>query len=275
MPFLQYFLKAINNDLALKADFLCKLLSFLGRSSNQAAAWIQVFITFDRYIFVAFPKRFQFTHTKKFILITVSLNYFVAWLLNMPNLLFYLQTTEANLTSNNKTIVLASSNCVGSQLYTLIRDNVTSVFRCYLPCLFIMIGNHLLIRAVRKSKRKFTEKTENSSTSITHSNTLVALKGSYKKDRSFMSAIIGMDVIYLITLVPIVIVITVLTILDNNSTSFATRKMVATLNTAYYILIFSLFASLGAPFVINLKYNRMFRAEFLILLNDVQRLFHF
>ena len=56
--------------------------------------------------------------------------------------------------------------------------------------------------------------------------------------------------------------------------SFERTKIVITaFNTAYYILIFSLFASIGAPFLINLKYNKMFRDEFFELLNDVRKIF--
>ena len=213
-------------------------MPFLGRSSNQAAAWIQVFIAFDRYIFVAFPKRFQFVQTRKFILVCVLANYLVAWLLHLPNLLFYLQSTETTVTENNKTLVKITYSCVASKAIVSVRDNISSIFRCYLPLLFIVVGNHLLIRSFRRSKQRFAEKAENSSSTTGSTGTgqqpISAKKGSKKKEQSFFNAIIGMDMIYIITLIPQVIIITVLTILDNLS-SFSDPKLLIVIKSDYYI----------------------------------------
>ena len=259
----------------LKADIWCKLLPFLGRGLNQAAAWIQVFITFDRYIFVAYPKRFQFAQTRKFIISCVLVDYLISLALNVPNLLFSLQTMETKSIVNNLTVIQVTNVCNGSQSLIGIRDNITSVFRLYLPCLLIMIGNHLLIRSVRMSKMRFNKIKEItlSASSIANQVQINNSNGSAeKKEQCFMNAIIAMDIVYLITLVPQFIVIVLWTIFSNIS-SFPVPKLVIALNTAYYMLIFSAFASLGFPFLINLKYNRIFKSEFKQLLSDIKSIF--
>ena len=74
-------------DLSLLNDFFCKMRNYFLYSTGSISSWIIVFVSFDRFLFIAFPKKFQLI--RKFIFqisvvaIIASYNYilysFMAW----------------------------------------------------------------------------------------------------------------------------------------------------------------------------------------------------
>ena len=286
--FFQYFSRTIDLDLTLMNDPLCKLIPLLGRATGQSITWIQVAITIDRYLFVAYPKRFSLVHKKLFAFGVILFIIFMSFLVNSANLWFFLSRTTTTTsvvtilnatlnTTTSRTQTVVSVSCTSDRTVTVVRDMLTNVFRVILPLVLITISNHMLVKKLRESKKRLNQNRAESMSNFAtqqrnssqftvnnqqqHQQTNKNRKQSIsRREYSFVISIVGMDYLLIITLIPV----TITTLIQILFQIFpANQVLSATIGLAHSIFLYVSFFSWALSFVINLLFNRIFKKEFL------------
>lgn len=247
---------AIGKDLTTSSTLGCILLPYLLRLSVHLCSWIQVLVTYDRLIYLAYPRRMTFLKRKPNILLIILLLTLALALLNLEHVWFSVhettRTSATQLISNNnnnashvRTRNVTVVTCTSSHLVVTIRDVIAIMLRGVLPFILIMIGNSLLARALFKSKRR------------AHS---ISRRSSMKsrRERNFALSIFIMDILFVIFLIPMLV-----TIVISNLHMFigVSEPMRAAAYLAYMMSIYFSGLTLASPFLVNLIFNKIFRAE--------------
>ena len=260
---LTYLTSAYGHDLALWSDFWCKFFPCLARILSQTSSWIQVLITFDRYILIAHPSKACHLKNRKLISWVIIVTILLLCLINvLPNLFFYIQTTEiilqpnTNQTHVNLTIVTTIS-CTSRDYIVLVRDLISVLFRTIVPFVLICYGNFSLIQTFLKSKRKIQQMADTSSISSSLSK-LSDIRP--RKENNFIYSIIFLDTVFLVTLLPL----TITTIMFNIYQYIPSIGSVVTQDAcklAYYMTVFIASLSSVFPFLITYFTNKIFKRE--------------
>ena len=286
MGFLNSYSLGIGSDMALLNDPACKIFSYVLRLTVQLPSWIQVLVTYDRYILVAYPNRFNFLKTRKFVAIITSLVLFSLCLLNVPNFFFYLTTTTslASTLTANRTIVSVNRTsiaCVSERHISLIRDMVPVFFRIIIPFALIIHGNSLLVKTFLATKKKHVHSVQAASRDKQSSNTTVATtntthslaeqnKRRHKKESSFVKSIIAMDTSFIIILLPLGVTLIFLN-LYNYIPSLGTPGNIAANRMSFVISgVLSIWASLF-PCILTFVFNKLFRNELIAIFVELKQ----
>ena len=256
--FCEFFSLSIDRDLLIKSNAACIILSYLIRVTVQLPSWIQVLMTYERFISVVYPNKFKFTKSKsRLALVILGIVLFIM-VLNSINFWFYVQQSVnyKNLTSfdTNGTAVITlktsvSRVCLSDRSLVRARDMMTASFRSILPFTFMLIGNVLLIRALVKSKKK------------THSSSSKSSRSSMRKEVQFTISILAINMLFMIVYLPLAVTLYISGILAYNP-SLASATFKAGNALAFHISLYIAFLNNSLPLLINLKFNHLFRKEF-------------
>lgn len=234
-----YFLSFITNikqAIIISSSLGCKLFSFLFRFLFQASSWLNLFVTLDRLILIAFKNRFPILKNKNLHYIFVFVFFILLTGINSTNFLFEIEIQANNGT--NKTEL--SKFCVAPSLVTIIRDVTSQALRIYIPFVLMILMNILLVIKVLKSKRKF-KKDKNRN-----------------KEINLAFSVIGINICFLITLIPTTVWV-ILTQINKESTKPST---LAFLNLFEIIVGCVALYNYSFGLVIHLIFNSVFRNEF-------------
>lgn len=260
-------------------------------------------ITFDRYFLVAYPNRFNFIKTKKFVCIIYTVLIIVLGFFNIPNLLYTLNVTTSNTTTvvngTRFTTTVTTSSCSALRHVSLMRDMGGIFLRTIIPLTLIICGNGLLIRAFIASKMRvfnsslksgshstinpdLRSKSESANKTISLANEANSTpvtkpngsskSSSYqnsKRDANFMRSIIAMDTVYIFMTIPLAVTV-IMNEVYNSIPTFVTSGNYAAHRLAYLLCIYVALLSLTFPFLISLLFNKIVRKEFFSLLNEIK-----
>ena len=113
--FLVYFPMSLGSDISLNSEYACVLISYFCRVFVQMSSWINVMVVLDRTLCVSCPNRFKFLNDRR-KLFGIVMGLLAAFaLLNVPNLLFKLETYLVYNNATNQTLLIlecASTNSV-------------------------------------------------------------------------------------------------------------------------------------------------------------------
>ena len=222
-------------------DSLCKLSIFMRRATLHFSVWMAVITTFDRFLFVLYEHRFKFIR-KKSILSSIILAVFIAIaLIDIPNLMYYLNTSTRTCTASNE-IILSS-------------DVISIVMRTYLPITIMLVFNIIMIRAV-------TKRTQTSSSSSASLN-----KNGRIRERNFTLAVISYDLIVFITHFPISIAYIVYDVQLYSGSFQSNPFLAAVYNLAFNVFAFFSLLDQVLSFFTYIAFNKLFRQEFLKLIS--------
>lgn len=274
-------------------------MPYLVRVSVQVPSWIQVLITYDRYVQLAFPNSLIIFRNKKFIVVVVAVMTLLLLMVNAPNLYFGLITVTENATiadeNGTKSVVeLTTVSCTSTRHVVLARDLIGIVCRTLVPFVFIFYGNFLLVRLFIDLKQKMFQK-KLSKTSLgsaicdARSNQISALnhyvnfhhsqsdkvsETKSRKESSFIMSIIAIDMFFLATLLPLAISLIMINVFQYMPETGSPKLMASAKLTYYIAASISLWACI-CPFVFTFIFNRHFRREFIMLLIDFKDLFYY
>lgn len=277
--FVHYFNVSISSDLSLKSNFSCAFIMYILRVSVHIPSWIQVLITYDRYISVVYPNRFHFIKEKRKLAVIIICIILVLMLFNSANLWFSIVETSSskNITTNyvsgntswtNISILTSvSRSCTSNKGLFLYRDIVGAVFRSVFPFIFMFVGNCLLIRAFLSSKKRSKSHNLKQPTALA-TGTLISLT-TIRKEHQFAVTIFVLNIFFIIIYSPLAVTI-VLSGIYYYDPSLASPTWIAGNTLAFNISVYIGLLNNILPFFVNLKFNKLFRKEFINMLHDLK-----
>ncbi|CAF0953843.1 unnamed protein product [Brachionus calyciflorus] len=207
------------------------------------SSWLNLFLTIDRLMSIKFSRSsYKFFKSKKYILSLIIICLFTISVLNIPSLWFRL-----NYTLNNSTN-LTTVTCVASTpLVLFLRDLAAISLRTAIPFFLIFTTNTLLIRFVIVSRQEFKNNLN-----------------SWRKKQNFAFSIIAMNIFFLFNLIPVAITTILFNIYQTNP------QILAGVNLATFISIYISILNQSCPFLINLKFNKLFFKEFVNMIKELK-----
>ena len=233
----------------LNSELACKLIPYFSRIICQMSSWLLVIASFDRmFMLMSYKNKNnvrdpqEIKDTTKLSRIVVSL-FFLFCLINIPNLLFTLETqTVVDSITNSTTQTLL---CTSSKNIVLIRDVIAKTSYGILPFILQIIISACLIYRLFKLD------------SVIHTVPI-------NRERKYTFTIIVFNIIFILADVFSTICIVLINYYGYNETTYVSTnsKEAAISSYAYVCSIFlNLFCVCDLLFFINLITNKRFRKE--------------
>jgi hypothetical protein len=224
----------------------CKFWQLFRRFILQASSWMCVFITFDRFVYVLRPNGLGFLKRKKSITLAIAFMFSLLIGINAPNLLFYLDVSLANSSSNATHVSMTVlGTCRGMPAIQVLTDLVSTVMRTWLPILTMIVLDILIIKKLNENKMK-----------------LRARKSSMqKKENHYTKNVILLNFLFFAFNSPIAIGFFI-----ESMRSYTNLATMSALGGSIFDLYFQIagnisFAYQSLSFFINIISNRLYRNE--------------
>lgn len=245
-----FFPQVIGNDMLLWSDFNCVFFLYCSRVATSFASWLIVMASVDILLRVTLPNGIKIFIKKKYLSLIIVVIFISIIFVHIPNIYIRVQTTESfNATTNQtkKSKICAPTSVDIDTAIDLIRIFV----RAIIPFVLTIIINYFLIYKLIKTKSKF--KTNN-----------------LKREYSFALSITALSIFFILSLLPFVVTVIFLKILKH--LNMTTTKMYIIVNFTYSssLILFSSYIY-SFQFLINLKFNSLFRQEFLSMFKNFKQ----
>ena len=251
MSFVIFFSQLITDDILLISNFSCKFFSYSLRLVPQWSSWLNVFVTVDRMISLTYPYKYNILKDKVKLLILIVFLFVLLAVLNLPNLLFKLEIgTNLNSTSHK--------HCMANYSIVRARDIIVFLCRNTIPFFLMIIMNSYLIYKLIKFKIKYTE------------------RKSLKRDFIFSLSIMALNILFLTSFAPNLVALIYLNALDLDSTLSSEFESEKSARALLFLSIGSVISTLDFcfNFFINLVFNKLFRAQFILFVYDLLSIFY-
>ncbi len=177
--FVQNSAKTMKYELSKLTPFGCSIYMLIRRVIREVPPWIEVLITFDRYIAVCHPTKLKFMKNKLVLLGLIFATIGVLGILSYQNLNYTLIYSYKNTSVFDPTInstiyknVVSKVSCTQDIWGRFYADNVSALLRAVIPAIVLMIFSYLLVKKVldsKKSLQKDSSKVDKSSVQFTRS----------------------------------------------------------------------------------------------------------
>ena len=245
--FFIFYTQSLHQDVLLYSDLSCKLFLYSLFLFIEMSTWLNLFVTADRMITIAYPNRFKILTNKPKLLKLFLALFLILAIFNIPNLFFQVDVSSSFNPLTNQTSTI--KHCTSSPLVMRARDFVVLTFRYIVPIFLTSIMNTFLIYKVFKIKNRIRA--------------LTSVRNSIKRDYNFAVSVIALNIVFLVSLIPSCIGRIVLNMVRYEETSLILTKEVA---------LARLFSSIGMTIttmdfcfdlLVNLAFNKIFKEEFL------------
>ena len=250
LAFCVYYTQSKRNDILVWSEFTCKFFNYTLRVFMTTSSWLNVLIAFDRWMCIKYPDKYNFMVKRKFMYLYLILIILLSMVLHSSNLFLNLVSTTSLNPSTNQTII--TKLCTSYEIAINIRDIVTIIIRTLLPFIVMFILNISLIRNLIITKK---------SLNITR---------SLSREFNFSFSIIALNMLFLISLLPNMVSLILLNIFQYGFKSQLTSKNLAIINFGFSISIFFITYNYAFPFLVNLKFNKLFRNEFVLFIKKLR-----
>lgn len=217
-----------------RSNISCKLIAYIRSFTLHASSWTTVLITFDRFVSIVFPHRYEFLRKRRNLAIVVISTFLLLAILNAPNLWFYIN----------------SGFCTSSYSVLVVTELTYNLVRTYIPLFLMTLFNIIMIRKIFKSSR-IAGKQQTSSNFA-------------RIEYQFTWTVIAFDVYFFVTNFPQAIFNTMF----NLRRSSGALKPSDLTSFAYFNLLSGIFLDISLlqqtlAFFFNIVFNRLFREEIL------------
>lgn len=254
---LKYFLKyAFKIDIRLFDEFFCKAIEYFSLTISSISAWTLVIISFDRMVYILYPKIFILLNRRMYQVIIIVSNY----LLNMVFYIAAIRNAEfikflpdnSNFTKNmdlNLEYINITIECKYDYRMHILRF-IDLISSSLLPFLFMVVFSFFTIRSIAKSRKKMkTNKILNKT------------KKLISKDLQFALTSIFLNLVFLFLTSPVLI----FHILDEfNLKSDAFTILYRGSDILFYI-------NFSTLFFVSYFFNSIFKCEFLNIINSINK----
>ena len=222
-------------------QFYCKINLYLAYSTITVSNWLLVIISIDRYLTIRYPTKFTFKNKHKYQLLVSIMIILCNFIINIPMIIFRdLKQTIAFDNLTNLTFI--DSKCV-NDIKLVWFDLFTLSNGVLFPFLCMILPTCLTIRYLFKTRR---------SSGVYSTNRTIKLK-----DRQFAITSVSINILFLLFRLPFYIFF-ILNIYFIKDDYF--------IYLFYYITSILCYFFFTIIFLINFKFNLIFRNEFFKLI---------
>jgi hypothetical protein len=237
------FIRAWQMDLRFVNDFFCKTAQYSVFAIGAISPWILVAVSIDRFLAIAYPKRFKLIYTEKFKSIYILSLFIFNILLYSPQLWFReLRIIEEFNQTTNQTISIETI-CYSENLAFIWWFDLFNA--ALFPFLFMIIISSCMVYVLFKSRKKFKS--------------LVGKdKRKSSKDRKFAITLITLNLVFLILNLPVIVYSLVADYfiqLDPVSYGFY-----------FYVSAIFYYSNYATSFLVQFLTNNLFRNEVYVVL---------
>ena len=237
--YLTLFSQSIGQEqLLLKSDASCKLISFFNRVFAQMSSWLSVMVTLDRMLCIGYTKRFKFIENKRNLAFIVLGLFAILCFINIPNLFNQVKTQTGTM----------SKDCKSSRVISVLRDGITILSRFLLPITLQVIISGMLFKVRNRAK----------------------VSRSLNKEYKFAFTIIILNLVLIITEFPLIVSLIFVNIYGYNQTFISNTSIESAIASFAYICsyVFAAFIYVSLFFV-NFLTNKIYRRECLKTLHII------
>nr|QVK45680.1 G protein-coupled receptor [Proales similis] len=228
-------------------EFICRTGYFLMRVSVHMSSWLQVFISFERFMLINYPAKSAFLRPKQNVMAMIGLIFVALCLINGPNFSYSISSLPIKINGTNITIKI--QNCTPPKELSVLVTNLTMVFRTFLPALLMLIFNVKTIRKIVESRRASS-----------------SAGGISRADFQFAITVFILNSLFFLSYLPIIVEFFYENVVLLFYPSY--DPLIKSAMSGYYInfalMVAHTYQSL--TFVINFIVNRIFRNELLFLM---------
>lgn len=231
-------------DIRFQSDFTCKTTYYTSFSFGPMVAWMLVIISIDRFVNIAFPKKFSFLFRKEFQLFLII--FIIAFNLGFYSFMVWNSHIVVldNITDPITNQTILQVDCINDAQQTLVwMDLFNSTI---LPFAAMIMFTFLLIFFIKRSRNRI------------RTNSLLVDRQK-TKDRKFTVTALTLNIVFLVLNVPILI---------NNFFGIYNLNMSDDFrNTFFFICITLYYTFFGMDFYAQFLSNSIFRDRFMAILN--------
>ena len=174
-------------DLSITSDTACALVWFIRRVTRLFPPWIEVLVTFDRYLFIFYTNRFNFIRVKRNISYIIIGIFVLLLFQSIPNLFF--RTSESKDIENQSNGSYIVIKCSGSKNLSIVSDTISLFIKTIIPSLIMLILSLIIIKKIKNQKKKLKYKSNRDTRTF--------------KEIQFTISIIGMNMVFLVLNLPL------------------------------------------------------------------------
>lgn len=229
----------------------------------QAPSWVQTIITFERFLSVVYPNRFDIFKSKRNVVLILISVFFSLTLVNMGQAWYYTAMVTQNQTLFTKygdkitqqTVSDLSNVCANSDAVSLLTDIINVLFRFMIPFSIMIVLNLLLSKHLYESKKR-----------------TAARNRSFRQEINYTFTVIGFNVLFFVLNLPWAVYY-ILNYIQNSGIvifqAYLDDSIIGLIN-AFAFSIFYL--NNLSSFFLNIMFNTLFRKQFTSLTRGVWKI---
>lgn len=246
---------------------VCGLNDFIKMNLYNMSSWIQVLISFDRYILVSYPAKVALMRKRKILWSVMLAMAIVIVCLNCPLLIQNQLVSTLNPTYSNNSMNISKEviTCEKSGVLIIVSNFFVTLMRVYLPFVIILTFNLLGIKNLKKAKINLNK--YNMTQDHERHDETAKKKNSYKMspiEYRFTVSNLANDFIFLTFFMPVNVYVTLETI-DSIKPIFKTPIQIANFSLYTNLSQLTAFSYYMIDIVIFLALNRVFRDDLFAL----------
>lgn len=246
--FFVYILASLKRDPTNWSNFTCIFFSTCSRVWSAASSWLIVLLTLDRINHFYNHRHFKFLKNKKiFVLFFMYVTFFC---LNSGNLFLHLESTSILDTITNTTISFLK--CTASKEVLFDKEMVVLVVKSILPFIVIAILSFTLKKLLNKNKR------------------VADLNENLKMEYIFSYSMWVYDLFFLLANFPYSITLSLIINIRNDSSILVTSRLFVLSDFFHNVSLFLTLYNFTFMFLVNIKFNVLYRKEFMNLYYDIK-----
>ena len=230
----------------------CIALNWYRKSVIQSPSWVQVIITFERYLSVCHANKFGLFKRKRNVIAMLISIFVILTVVNMGQAWFYTILITQNSTyyafsgeDSSHPLTNSSRSCTSSKIVSLVTDFINVAFRFVIPITIMIILNVLISRNLYQSKKRSK-----------------AINKSLKQERNYTLTVAGFNVLFFVLNLPWAVYYVLNYIQSSGIVVFSASLDVAILGLMNSIVFSIFYLNNLSSFFLNLFFNRVFRKQF-------------
>ena len=232
------------------SDPMCKFIKYIRRLPLHLSSWMNVIITFDRFIFIIYGngQKFKFMKKKSSLAAIMAVIFTSLAILDIPNLMYYLPSRTV---SPDGTIGPETS-CIAPFPALISSDMISIFFRTYIPLCLMILFNLLMIRKIfNKNRSSFKQ------------------SSLCRKESQFTIAVMSFDAYFFILNFPLSVFYIFYDVHFYSGELSSNAEYAALYNLLLNVMVNFSFCVQTFSFFMNFAFNKVFRQTLLQLVGTL------
>jgi hypothetical protein len=243
------FSPAIGYDALLWSNSSCVFLYYASRLTTTFSSWLNVLVALDRLFRITLWYRVVSIKKKRGQLSLIILTFISLSFMFLPNIFYSIQSKSSIVGNSSQTLQCKSINIIETYM-----DLVRIFMRAIIPFVLIIIINSFLIKRLIQLKSKINKNKIS------------------KNEHNFSSSIVALSTFFIISLLPLVVSLIMFQIMQKLNMTNTKAYVIANFFYNFSLLVSSY--NYCFQFLVNMKFNLIFRKEFIMFYFEIKAKFH-